>query len=103
MRWLDSITISMDKNLSKLLEIAENRGVWRAAVHGVISLTMAYRIAGTEPAQKIKNLPGQQQNPSDRKDKGRSLNTSFNCAVISSRDVLEKESVTPWIREIIPE
>ena len=67
------------------------------------SLTMAYRIAGTEPAQKIKNLPGQQQNPSDRKDKGRSLNTSFNCAVISSRDVLEKESVTPWIREIIPE
>ena len=35
MRWLDSITISMDMNLSKFLEIAENRGAWRAAVHRV--------------------------------------------------------------------
>ena len=35
MRWLDSITDSMDMNLSKLLEIAEDRGVWRAVAHGV--------------------------------------------------------------------
>ena len=35
MRGLDSITDSMDINLSKLLEIAESRGAWRAAVHGV--------------------------------------------------------------------
>ena len=32
MRWLDSITDSMDINLSKLQEIVEDRG---AAVHGV--------------------------------------------------------------------
>ena len=31
MRWLDSITISMDINLSQLLEIVEDRGTWRAA------------------------------------------------------------------------
>ena len=36
MRWLDSITDSMDKNLRKLLEIAENRGNWLAAVHEVV-------------------------------------------------------------------
>ena len=35
MRQLDSITHSMDMNLSKLLETVKNRGTWCAAVHGV--------------------------------------------------------------------
>ena len=40
MRLLDSITNSMDMNLSKLQEIVKDRVIWHAAVHGVLKNQM---------------------------------------------------------------
>ena len=33
-RWLDSITDSVNMNLNKLQEMVEDRGAWHAIVHG---------------------------------------------------------------------
>ena len=40
MKWLDSITDSVDMNLSKLWETVKDRDAWRVAVHGVAELDM---------------------------------------------------------------
>ena len=50
MRWLDSITDSMDVNLDKLWEIVKGRENWRAAVHGA-----------TKSWTRLKRLNQQQQ------------------------------------------
>ena len=38
MKWLDSITASMDMKLNKPQETVKDSGAWRAAVHGVVKI-----------------------------------------------------------------
>ena len=61
MRWLDSITNSMNLNLSKIREMVEDRGAWTVSVHGVekSQIWLSNWTAATvviQPGKKLTNM-----------------------------------------------
>ena len=67
MRWLHSITDSMDMNLNKCWEIVENRGTWHATVDGIENKNKRIRHA----------LPTDQQYSLNMRDTASLFNENF--------------------------
>ena len=56
MKWLDSITSTIDMNLSRLWERLEDKGAWDAAVHGFLK-SQTWQWLNNDKMQQNKRIP----------------------------------------------
>ena len=97
MRWLDSITVSMDK----FQEVAKDREAWCAAVHGVAELDTTQRLHNNKNITHMHLFPYFSISSSVRQQKIQlTLCSSYNAPENMLRHNIEQLHLRIWFHQV---